>query len=77
MFLQRIFHALVVFGPISGLMLVGLVVTIRSGLSSSPQDQTVRRMLANATQLAGALVVCLICLALLQAAVGFNLALVW
>jgi hypothetical protein len=70
-------QAILVFSPIVALLLVGMVVTVRSGLAGTEPAQAARKMILNGMQLAGALAVCLVGLALLQVAVGFNLALMW
>lgn len=65
-------YALMTLSPISGLLLLGAWVTLRSGLSGARGIDGLRRLAWNASHAVALVAFCLFLLAVLQHVVGFH-----
>ena len=66
-----------VFGPVFLLVLMGLAITLRSGVVHLASGQGLRRMAGNLSHTAIALIACVIALVAIQEAVGLRVHFGW
>ncbi len=73
---KQLLQAIFTIGPILGLLSVGLIITLRSGLVGLQPGDAFKRAITNLSHLAVMLALCGVFLIALQSMVGFKLALV-
>jgi hypothetical protein len=70
-------RAILIMGPVIGLLALGLWLTLRSGVGSLSTGQGLHQMMENLSQMIVLLAVYLVGLMLIQEIVGFRIGSIW
>lgn len=74
---DQLLQMFLVYGPVVMMVLIGFVVSARSGVISWTTGSGFRQVLGNISQLLVTLALCLAFLVVVQQVVGFHTALMW